>query len=220
MTEPRFRSVVFDVDSTLSALEGIDWLASRCSDEIRNHVAITTARAMRGEIPLAAVYGERLAAVAPSQTEIEQLAAEYVSRAEPDAQEALAKLSNGGVRVVFVTAGIKTAVIPFARTIGVSSENVSAVSVYFDSNGKYAGYDADSPLTRNGGKAAVVRSLGLPHPILAVGDGITDLEMKMLSPPAVDSFAAYIGVIDRPQVSNEADYVVRNFSEVVDLVLA
>jgi phosphoserine phosphatase len=211
--------VVFDVDSTLSALEGIDWLASRCGDEVRRHVAETTDRAMRGEIPLASVYGERLAAVAPSREEIEQLATEYVSRAEPDAQEALAKLTNAGVHVVLVTAGIKDGVIPLAQSLGVSPENVNAVSVYFDTAGKYAGYEADSPLTRNGGKAEVVRSLGLPHPILAVGDGITDLEMKTLPPPAVDSFAAYVGVIDRPQVSSVADYIVRSFAETVVLVL-
>jgi hypothetical protein len=91
--------------------------------------------------------------------------------------------------------------------------------VYFDADGKYAGYDADSPLTRNGGTAEVVRSLGLPHPILAVGDGITDLELKTLSPATVDSFAAYVGVIDRPRVSTQADYIVRSFSDVFDLVL-
>jgi phosphoserine phosphatase len=209
--------VVFDVDSTLSALEGIDWLASRCGDEVRRRVAETTDRAMRGEIPLASVYGERLAAVAPSRDEIEQLAIEYISRAEPDAQEALAKLTNARVRVVLVTAGIKDAVIPLARSLGVSPENVNAVSVYFDPEGKYAGYEADSPLTRNGGKAEVVRSLALAHPIVAIGDGITDLEMKSLG--AVDSFAAYVGVIDRPQVSSAADYVVSAFAEVVDLVL-
>jgi phosphoserine phosphatase len=216
---PRFRTIVFDVDSTLSAIEGIDWLASRCSDEVRLHVAATTDRAMRGEIPLATVYGERLAAVAPTREEIEHLAEEYVSHVEADARESLAKLTTAGVRVLLVTAGIRDAVIPLARHVGVSPSEVSAVSVYLDADGKYAGYDVDSPLTRNGGKAEVVRSLGLPHPILAVGDGITDLELKTLSPPAVDSFAAYVGVIDRPQVSTQADYIVRTFSDVVDLVL-
>ena len=54
---------MLDVDSTLSAVEGIDWLAALRSEAVRERVAEVTDRAMRGEVPLAAVYAERLAAV-------------------------------------------------------------------------------------------------------------------------------------------------------------
>jgi phosphoserine phosphatase len=174
---------------------------------------------MKGEIPLATVYGERLNLVSPSKRDIEDLASEYVARIQPDARESLAKLTNARVRVVLVSAGIKEAILPLAREVGVGLNDVNAVSVQFDAGGEYAGFDSSSPLTRNGGKAEVVRLLGLPHPILGVGDGITDLELRIESPLAVDAFAAYIGVVERGEVSAKADYIVRSFPEVVDLVL-
>ena len=57
---PRFCSVVLDVDSTLCALEGIDWLARQRGGEIATRIAAVTEQAMNGEIPLEAVYGRRL----------------------------------------------------------------------------------------------------------------------------------------------------------------
>jgi phosphoserine phosphatase len=174
---------------------------------------------MKGDVPLATVYGERLKLVAPSRKDIEELASEYVARIQPDARKSLAKLTNSGIRVVLVSAGIRDAILPLARDVGVRRDDVNAVSIQFDADGKYAGFDSTSPLTRNGGKAEVIRSLGLPHPILGVGDGITDLEMRTGYPPVVDAFAAYLGVVERREVSAKADFVVRSFSEVVDLVL-
>jgi len=91
--------------------------------------------------------------------------------------------------------------------------------VHFDENGSYEGFDQNSPMTRNGGKAEMVRSLSLVKPILGVGDGITDLEIRTATPPAVDAFAAYTGVIDRPAVTSAADYVIRTFEELQAIVL-
>jgi phosphoserine phosphatase len=174
---------------------------------------------MRGEIPLESVYAERLSAVAPSRADVEALSQAYVERLEAGAEESLAKLTNSGIRVVLVTGGIRDAILPLALKLGLSRDDVNAVRVHFDRDGGYLGFDADSPLTRNGGKAEVARSLSLEHPILGVGDGNTDLELKSLSPPAVDAFAAYTGVVDRPGVSASADYVVHDFRELTRLVL-
>ena len=76
-----------------------------------------------------------------------------------------------------------------------------------------------SPLTQNGGKAIVVRNLNLPRPILAVGDGVTDAEMKTVDPPAVDAFAAYTGVVERAPVVSVADYTIKSFEELLALIL-
>src|SRR4029079_8238937 len=59
MTKPRFASVVLDVDSTVSGIEGIDWLARRRGGDIATNVARGTADAMRGAIPLEEGSGPR-----------------------------------------------------------------------------------------------------------------------------------------------------------------
>ena len=216
---PKYRSIVIDIDSTLSALEGIDWLGAQRGEEIRAQVTESTDRAMRGEIPIAAVFGSRLALVAPSREEIAKLAEQYISRVQPGARESLAKLTNAGVRIILVSAGLYEAVLPLAQHLGVPDADVHAVHIYFTNDGAFAGFDEDSLVTRNGGKAVVVRTLTLEHPILGVGDGISDLEAKTWNPPGVDAFAAYTSVVERPEVVRGADYIVRNFEELVAIVL-
>ena len=217
---PKFRSVVIDIDSTLSAIEGIDWLAAQRGETIRAQVAEATERAMRGEISVASVFGSRLALVAPSRDEIAKLGAEYVARVQPHAKESLTTLANAGVRIILVSAGLYEAVLPLASHVGISDADAHAVHVHFKNDGAYAGFDEDSPVTRNGGKAVVVRSLDLEHAILGVGDGITDLEIRTANPPAIDAFAAYTGVVTRKEVVSRADYVIQNFDELTALVLS
>lgn len=210
---------MLDVDSTLSGVEGIDQLAALRSDAVRARVAEITALAMQGEVALADVYAERMAAVRPTRAEVIELGHEYIARTESGAPEALAALANAGVRIVLVSAGLREAIVPLAKSVGLSDSDVHAVSVHFTDRGEYAGFDAASPLTQNGGKAIVVQKLNLPRPILAVGDGLTDAELKTLDPPAVDAFAAYTGVVARAPVISVADYTINNFEQLLSLVL-
>ena len=174
---------------------------------------------MRGEIALGDVYAQRLDAVLPSREEILELGRAYMDRIEKGAEESLAKLTNAGIRLVLVTAGIRDAILPVARAVGLPASAVNAVSLYFTESGEYAGFDLQTPLTRNGGKVMVVRGLGLEGPVLGVGDGITDLELRTADPPAVDAFAAYTGVVERPPVVRGADYVISGFDQLPGIVL-
>jgi phosphoserine phosphatase len=212
--------VVLDVDSTLCAIEGIDWLASRRDATLRDRVAQTTDLAMRGKIPIESVYAERLNAVRPSRADIVELSRAYLDRLEPGAAASLAKLTNAGVRVVLVTGGVRDAILPLTKLIGLPEDAVNAVSLYFTESGEYSGFDGQSPLTRNGGKVEVVRWLGLERPSLGVGDGVTDLELRTAEPPAVDAFVAYTGVVTREPVVRGADYVISRFDELPEIVLA
>ena len=79
----RFNSVVLDVDSTLSGIEGIDWLAALRGAEVQAYSSALTERAMRGEIPIEAVYSERMKIVKPSRAEIEDMGRGYDERIAP-----------------------------------------------------------------------------------------------------------------------------------------
>lgn len=211
----RFDSVVLDVDSTLSGIEGIDWLATLRGKEVAAWSVTLTDKAMRGEIPIEAVYGERMRAVRPTLSEIEQLGRIYVERIAPRAVETLEALRNAGIHLVMVSGGLREAILPLAAMLGVPDRNLHAVSVFFDEAGNYAGFDETSPLTRQLGKKTVVTEMALKGPILAVGDGMTDSEMKAV----VNSFAAYTGFIKRDSVIERADFVIDNFDQLRELVL-
>lgn len=199
----RYATVIFDCDSTLSAIEGIEELArARGAD-----VAGLTEAAMRGEIPLEAVYGRRLELAAPSLNGVVELGRLYIERLVPDARDTVAALRAEGVDVRIVSGGLLPAVLPLAVELGLPVEAVAAVGVEFDPAGEYLGFDRASPLVRSGGKLEVLRAWTPPiaRPSMLVGDGATDLEAA----DAVDLFVAFAGVVDRPEVTRAAPVVVR-----------
>lgn len=211
----RYASVVLDVDSTLCAIEGIDWLATRRGAEVAELVRGITDRAMAGEIALDDVYGERLAAVHPSADDIAALAAAYEAALLPDAAGTIAQFHDAGVRVVLVSGGLREAILPVAERVGVAPADVHAVAVRHDASGAFAGYDVASPLTRQDGKGDVVAGLHLPRPTLAVGDGATDLAMR----GAVDAMAAFTAVVRRGPVVRGADMEITSYRQLAELVL-
>lgn len=174
-----------------------------------------TERAMKGELPIEAVYSERMNAVKPTAREIEALGREYIERIAPGARETLAELRDHGVTLVMVSGGLREAIIPLARELGVPDSSLHAVSVFFDLNGDYAGFENTSLLTRQEGKRITVQGMGLKAPVLAVGDGMTDCEMK----PVVTNFAAFTGFTQRKPVIERADFVVNSFGQLRDLIL-
>lgn len=214
-SQSRYATVVFDVDSTLSALEGIDWLATCRGPEVAARVAAQTDRAMRGEIALDAVYGERLALVHPSRSDIELLVAAYRGAVVPGAAETIGRLQERGVRVIAVSGGLWEAVAPFAVSLGIAESDVHAVRVRFDASGGYAGFETASPLATADGKRRLVESLSLDRPIVAVGDGMTDLAMR----GAVDLFVAFTGVVRRDAVADAADAEIDALPSLCTLVL-
>ena len=211
----RFKSVVLDVDSTLSGVEGIDWLASLRGAEVEAWSAALTVRAMEGVIPIEAVYGERMRVVKPTLSEIQKLGAVYLDRVASRARETLAELRARDVELVMVSGGLREAILPLAKELGVREERVHAVSVFFDRDGEYIGFDERSLLTRQNGKRSAVKEMALTGPVLAVGDGMTDCEIR----PVVDGFAAFTGFMKRDPVVERADYVLENFDQLRALVL-
>ncbi|HET9776683.1 MAG TPA: HAD-IB family phosphatase [Gemmatimonadaceae bacterium] len=211
----RFRSIVFDVDSTLSGIEGIDWLASQRGADVQAWSASLTERAMNGEIPIEAVYGERMRAVSPDRAEIEELGRIYIDRMANGARELFAELHERGIETVLVSGGLREAIAPLASELGVDLAQVHAVSIYFEADGSYAGFEESSPMTRQNGKRFVVATMGLEAPVLAVGDGMTDSEMRSV----VDGFAAFTGFTSRGPVVERADFVIENFDQLRTLIL-
>jgi phosphoserine phosphatase len=203
------RLVVFDCDSTLSAVEGIDELAGGRRAEV---TALTDA-AMRGEVPLESVYGRRLDLIRPDRAQIDALAQQYIAALVPDAAEVVAALRAVGLRVRIMSGGLLPAVLAVSRALGVPEADTTAVAVHFDGHGHYTGYDEASPLTRSGGKRELLQQwrdqLQLDRDaVMMVGDGATDLEAAEVA----GIFVAYAGVIERTAVMEAADVVIRSAS--------
>lgn len=202
----RVNTVVFDCDSTLSAVEGIDTLARSHAEQIEQ----LTDAAMRGDVPLEKVYGRRLELVRPNRRQLAALATHYIEELVPDAEEVVRALRAENIGVRIMSGGLRPAVQELGRALGLESRDVAAVDLKFDAEGNYAGYDAASPLARAGGKRELlaVWRRELRGPLMMVGDGATDLEAREVA----DVFVAFAGVVSRPAVTAGADVVVHSQS--------
>jgi phosphoserine phosphatase len=197
---PPYSTVVFDVDSTLSGIEGIDELGEAAG--MRKEVSALTNRAMRGEIPLESVYKGRLDAIRPSLEAVRKLGKKYVKRALPHARELVRALDRLGKRVCIVSGALEPAVRILAEHLDVALSGVFAVPMLHDPEGRYLGYDESSPLARSGGKIAFVRALAEAGRggLALVGDGMTDLEAA----EHASRFIAFGGVVKRQPVFEAA----------------
>jgi len=197
---PPYACIVFDCDSTLSSIEGIEELVAG-SGEVAERVQALTKDAMEGRVSLESVFGERLRIARPSAEDMALVAKRYVETALPGARPMVRALRLLGKRVIIVSGGLLPAVRPFGEWLGVAPEEIFAVDLRFEPDGSYAGFDATSPLARSGGKYEQLEALGLDGDAALVGDGMTDLEAQ----PLVARFVAFAGVEARPAVMEQTD---------------
>jgi phosphoserine phosphatase len=206
----RYATVVLDADSTLAGIEGIDWLAARRGPEVQQSVESLTTQAMDGRLALDQVYTRRLALIEPTSLDLHALAHAYTDTLAPGAADAITALHAAGVTVHVVSGGLRAALLPMTRSLGIADDHVHAVELELDDAGQFVGV-IPSPLTTQRGKQVVLDHLVLERPILAVGDGSTDAAMI----PAVETFAAYIGFVRRDAVVARAAVVLDSFSALV-----
>lgn len=205
----KFAAVVFDADSTLASIEGIDWLGALRGSDVGIAIQELTDRAMAGELALEEVYAARLDIIKPTAEEIARLAIAYVDAVEPGAQQTVADLIGAGTNVVIVSGGLRNALLPLAAHLGVPAQSVFAVELIHDANGEYVSLAPEQVLSRQDGKPRVVRSLALAPRTAMVGDGSTDAAVR----DVVDMFIAYTRVARRLPVVAVAHAEARDFDE-------
>ena len=219
----RHQHVIFDCDSTLSRIEGIDELADIAG--VTEQVKQMTDAAMAGEIDLEDVYGKRLELIKPTQTDILKLKEAYKNTATKDARLVVDWLHDLGHDVYIVSGGLLEPVREFGLSLGITEENIYAVGVNYNQlSGQWwrsnnSGDSAwspeyldfhNSPLTLSEGKKTIIRQLlsGKTGRSMLIGDGMSDF----LASTGVDQFIGYGGVICRKNVKNNADVFINSES--------
>ena len=209
--------VIFDCDSTLTTLEGIDELA-RSKGRHKEIVALTDA-AMSGSVRLEEVYQRRLDMLRPTRAEVDALADRYREHVVNDGRELVGALQAAGREVFIVSGGLADAVVPFGAWLGIPPDHILAVDVRYEppptategatqnGDGSHRYKDTvPSPLTRAEGKPLVIRELlrNRTERSMLIGDGVSDL----VAAPEVDLFVAFTGVAEREYVTSHADVLI------------
>lgn len=229
-----FDLVIFDCDSTLSRIEGIDELARWLGRE--GEVAALTTQAMNGELPLEAVYSRRLDMLQPTREQLKQLGQLYRETLVPDAAEVVGSLLAHGREVFIVSGGLLEPVRELGVALGLPGSHIFAVDVDYDQlsgrwwetwkhpqgrnpEERYLMHD-HGPLTEGTGKAHIIQRLRAAHRgrAMLIGDGTSDLEASR----AVDMFVGFGGVVARDKVRAQAEVFIHanSLAPVLPLVLA
>ena len=190
--------VLFDLDSTLVSIEGLDWLAIKKG--VGDQVKLLTEKSMNGDIPFKEAFFNKARILAPSVEDMALLGKKYCNSLVPGVKETLRALREDNFKVGIVTSNFRQAVLPVAKLLGIQNELIYANDIIFDSEGIYRSIDSNNPLADNGGKAKIVKEIKANR-IIFVGDSITDLDVK----PYVDLFIGFGGVVERPVVKQSAD---------------
>lgn len=214
----KFSQIIFDLDSTLVKLEGLDWLAERAGkgDELRS----LTLKSMNGELDFHRAMVVKMLAISPSYQDLVELGRKYCESLVEDIRGVIDALRHLDKQVWLLTGNFQPAVGILGKFLGISDKRIICNKIIFDKNGKYIGFDDKSPLAYNGGKAKIIKEMfggRRGKRIVFVGDGLTDLEAKH----AVDLFIGYGGVIKRNYVKRNSDFYIdsKSISPLLDLVL-
>jgi len=220
-----FPIIVFDCDSTLSRVEGIDVLADQVG--LADEVTALTDAAMDGEVDLSDVYGERLLMLNPTRRQVRALKEDYKQNVVPDAREVVDALTFVGHEPWIVSGGLLEPVLEFGIWLGVEPSRIRAVDTEYDPlagswwsdtnlEARYFDYAAGH-LTETTGKGDVIdTAVARPGRRMMVGDGMSDLRAG----ESVDLFVAYSGIVSREAVVSRAPVVIRSESIAPVLALA
>src|SRR5258706_1043830 len=227
-----FQRVIFDCDSTLTTVEGIDELAHTQGQA--GTLPQLPRLAMDGMVPLEEVYAARLELLQPTRAELTRVGRIYRRTLVPEAAETVAALHAAGVEVFIVSGGLKAAVIDLARYLKIPAENVFAVEVEMDPfqgqwwnyiRHRYTGNPderylafAPTPLAESSGKITVIAALSKDTRTMMVGDGSTDLATV----GTAKLFVGFGGIARRQAVADGADVFIEGpgLAPVVPLALS
>lgn len=207
--------LIFDCDSTLSSIEGIDELARVRGPEVFKRVEDMTHAAMDGKISVESVFGRRLEIIRPEAKHVAEIGQRYIDTIEPEAMDVVTAARAAGWTVMIISGGFRPIIRPLADLLGI--ERVEAVDLFFDADGRYAGFDEGYPTTRSGGKPEVIARLKAelnPSKIVMVGDGASDLETK----PFVDLFVGFGRYVAREKVKRESVAFITRLGELTPLI--
>ena len=210
---------VFDFDSTLVRIETLEALAdlalagSSEAETVRAEIARLTDQAMAGEIDFGEALRRRLALLPLTREHVRTLADGILDEGTPSVRKNLAFFRDNASRIVIVSGGFREIIAPVADRLGVVPERLLCNDLVYDAEGRVTGVNDANPLSRAGGKAVALKALDLLSPVVMVGDGWTDAEVKQAG--AADRFYAFTEVVRRPPVVAAADGEVRSLDELL-----
>jgi len=222
MTSPSWQlkhpisAIVFDCDSTLSSIEGIEYLAK--NNGVGDAVKSLTKDAMDKTGLTPSIYQQRLDLVIPRREQVYALGHQYFAHRAPDITDVINLFRRLKKEIYLVSSGVNPAVKIFGEMLQIPSDHVFAVDLRFDQQGNFLDFEHSSPLISNDGKRTILQQLKHAHKnIMHIGDGMNDVAALDL----VTRFIGYGGVAYRKNIADLCKYYINtvSFSPLIPLTL-
>lgn len=217
----RSPTLVFDFDSTLVRIETLEALADIAlsgrpdAAEVRAEVARLTDDAMAGRIGFGEALRRRLDLLPLTQDHVRALADRILEEGTPSVRRNLRFFQDNADSIVILSGGFREIIAPIAQRLGVADDRVLCNDLVYDAEDRVVGIDDDNPLSHADGKPKVLKALGLTGPVVMIGDGWTDAEVKTAG--AADRFYAFTEIVRREPVVAVADAEVPSIDEMLHL---
>jgi len=215
-------SLVFDFDSTLVSVEGLDELFARSLADSADAAARIAAfgeitdLGMAGAISADESLARRLAVLDADRRMVDAVAAQIREQLSPSVLRHLGFFRERLPRVHVVSGGFEELIQPTLDRLGIPGSHLLAHRFRWDPADRVAGLDPETVMAR-GGKPAALREIGRSTgPVWMVGDGATDMEVRDLG--LADRFVAFTENRHRDPVVAGADHVARSMDELIALL--
>ena len=200
---------VFDFDSTLVRIETLEALADIAlggapdAAAIRDRISALTDAAMAGDLPFGEALRLRLSLLPLTRAHVTELAERILDEGTPSVRRNLRFFRENAGRIVILSGGFREVIAPLAAHLHIPADQVLCNDLLYDADDLVTGVDSANPLAEAGGKPVVIKALALPGPVVMVGDGWTDAEVKLQG--AADRFHAFTEIVRRETVVAAAD---------------
>ncbi|MBC7569123.1 MAG: phosphoglycerate dehydrogenase [Spirosoma sp.] len=208
---------MIDFDSTFTKVEALDVLGEISlvgrpdrADVLAEIQAITD-RGMAGEISFTESLDLRLGLLHAHRDHLPALIETLMGKISDSFTRNKDFLTENADRIYIISNGFRAFIVPIVTSLGIQADHVFANTFLFDDAGAIVGFDRENPLSANGGKSAVIKSLSLDGEVYVIGDGYTDYEIRAAG--LANRFYAFTENVMRPSVVEKADHVAPSLDE-------
>jgi len=213
---------IFDADSTLIQVEGLEELALIAldgnpeKDKIMGEISDITNAGMEGKISMDESLSRRIRLLHADRGHVALLALRLKGKITPSILEHRDFFERNKNNIFVLSGGFRDFLGPALEYLSIPAGNILANSFEYDSAGRITGYDRANPLAGKKGKVEAVRRLGLLGRVFVVGDGYTDYEIREAG--EAEKFFAFTENVRRESVVEKADYVIDDFDEFLKIL--
>jgi len=208
---------VFDFDSTLTSVEGLDVLAEITlannpkKDEILQEIVDITNLGIDGDISFTDSLEKRIKAIGATKEDLDLLVERLKTFISDSVKRNKSFFIENSENIYIMSAGFKEFIIPVVAEYNIPAERIYANTFTFDKEGKINGFDRENPLSVTDGKIQCLRDMNLQGEVQMIGDGYSDYVTRKAG--VADKFFAFTENVTRPKTIKNADYIVPNLDE-------